>query len=326
MTPLVQFLLYNLLPSLVVGAVAWLVVVGALALLPIRKATIRLSLLAIPVVKSILILLGIGLILSWPGPFFSEMHAQALPPRQVLPYVLLWAGAIFLVYELVVRRARQRLLSGTRQAPERLAQNLDEVLPPLKQAAAENCTNGLQCRSSNIPRPRLLVSDDLNSPVALTAGGEATIIFPSGLVQQLNDTELKGALAHELTHFSLRWPGWCSVGLLRKMAMISPTAGLVTTQINREEEKACDEMAVKVAGEPEIYTDMLLKSYRYALAHTRPVEGKLRLLPRLLGSKPMLTERVEHLLHPRPAASGQWQQYILACFLWIGLSAVFFTF
>jgi Zn-dependent protease with chaperone function len=166
----------------------------------------------------------------------------------------------------------------------------------------------------------------LNSPVALTAGGEPAVIFPSGLVPELNDIELKRALAHELTHFSLRWPGWCSVGLLRKMATVSPTAGLVMTQINREEEKACDDMAVKITGEPEVYADMLLKSYRYALAHQRSVEGKLNILPRLLGVKPLLTERVERMLHPQPAGAGQWQQYVLACFLWFGLAAVLFTF
>lgn len=326
MTPLVQFLLYNLLPSLVIGAVAWLVVVAALTLFPIRKATIRLSLLAIPLVKSILILLGIGLILPWPEPFFSELHSQALPPQQVLPYLIIWAGVIFLVYELVVRRARRRMLVNARQAPERLAQNLDSVITPINQNVSYICTNGLECSMSKTRKPQLLVSDDLNSPVALTAGGEPAVIFPSGLVPELTDTELKGALAHELTHFSLRWPGWCSVSLLRKMAIVSPTAGLVMTQINREEEKACDDMAVKITGDPEVYSDMLLKSYRYALAHQRPVEGKLNILPRLLGVKPLLTERVERLLHPEPVTSGQWQQYVIACFLWFGLSAVFFTF
>jgi Zn-dependent protease with chaperone function len=326
MTPLGQFLLYNLFPSLVVGAVAWLVVVAALALLPIRKATIRLSLLAIPLVKSILILLGIGLILPWPEPFFSDMHAQALPPQQVLPYLLLWSGGIFLVYELVVRRSRRRLLSESQPAPERLARNLDEVLAPINEIASYICTNGLECSTSKVRKPQLLISDDLNSPVALTAGGEPAVIFPSGLVSELNDTELKGALAHELTHFSLRWPGWCSAGLLRKMAAVSPAAGLVMTQINREEEKACDDMAVEIIGKPEAYTDMLLKSYRYALAHQRPIEGKLNVLPGLLGSKPLLTERIERLLHPLPAASGQWQQYVLACLLWFGLWACLFTF
>ncbi len=102
-------------------------------------------------------------------------------------------------------------------------------------------------------------------------------------------------------------------------------AGLVVTNINREEEKAADEMAVKVMGQPEAYTDMLLKSYRYALNHARPVEGKLQLLPRLLGYKPMLTERVEGLLHPSPVSVPQFLQYVLTCMLWVGLSVVLFT-
>jgi len=50
-----QFLHYNLLPSLIIGFLLWLLIVAAYTLLPIRRATLRLCLLAIPLVKSILI-------------------------------------------------------------------------------------------------------------------------------------------------------------------------------------------------------------------------------------------------------------------------------
>jgi Zn-dependent protease with chaperone function len=324
-TLLGQFLLYNLLPSLIIGFLLWLVVVAAFTILPIRRATLRLSLLAIPLAKSILILLGIGLIFRWPRPLLADWHERALPVETVLPFLLVWAGAIFLIYQLLIRNARQRMLRKAQPPPERLIRLLDEVLLTYRQIASGSCFNGLECRTTRVPRPRLLISDDLNSPVALTSGGEATVIFPTGLISELDDHEIRGALAHELTHFGLRWSGWCSVGLLRNMAVVSPVAGLVVTNINREEEKAADEMAVKVMGQPEAYTDMLLKSYRYALNHARPIEGKLQLLPRLLGYKPMLTERVEGLLHPSPAPVHRSLQYVLTCILWVGLSIVLFT-
>jgi Zn-dependent protease with chaperone function len=269
--------------------------------------------------------LGIGLIFRWPRPLLADWHERALPVETVLPFLLLWAGAIFLIYQLLIRNARQRMLRKTYPPPERLIRLLDEVLLIYRQTAARECSNGLACGMAEVPRPRILVSDDANSPVALTAGGEPTIIFPAGLVSELDDHELQGALAHELTHFGLRWSRWCSVGLLRNMAMVSPVAGLVVTNINREEEKAADEMAVKVMGQPEAYTDMLLKSYRYALNHTRPVQGKLQLLPRLLGYKPMLTERVEGLLHPSSTSVPPSVQTILACLLWAGLSFALFS-
>ena len=303
----------------------WLVVVAAFTILPIRRATLRLSLLAIPLAKSILILLGIGLLFRWPKPLFADWHDRALPAETVLPFLLIWAVAIFLIYQLLIRNARQRMLRRAQPPPERLIRLLDDVLLTYRQIASGSCFNGLDCSTTQVPRPRLMISDDLNSPVALTAGGEPTIIFPDGLVSELDDHELRGALAHELTHFGLRWSGWCSVGLLRNMAVVSPVAGLVVTNINREEEKAADEMAVKVVGQPEAYTDMLLKSYRYALNHARPVESKLLLLPRLLGYKPMLTERVESLLHPSPSSVPERLQYILAWAVWACLAVALFT-
>ncbi len=192
MTLLGQFLLYNLLPSLIVGVLVWLVVVAAFSLLPIRQASLRLSLLAIPLAKSILILLGIGLIFRWPASPFAEWHARAVPPNLVLPLLLLWAAAMLLVYHLLVRHARQRMLRNAYPPPVRLRRILKEVLLIYRETAESSCANGLECGTARAPRPRLMISDDLNSPVALTAGGEPTIIFPTGLVSELNDDELGG--------------------------------------------------------------------------------------------------------------------------------------
>jgi Zn-dependent protease with chaperone function len=325
MTLLGQFLLYNLLPSLVIGFVAWLVLMTAFALLPIRKASLRLSLLFIPLVKSALLLLGLGLILPWPKSLVITWHAQAVPPHQVLPYVLIWAGLAFIISIFVVQRARQHVLHTAQPAPPRLVNALEDVLLTYRQTAAQTCTNGSQCNPAQVPEPRLLISDDINSPVALTAGGEPMIIFPTGLLSDLTDVELNGAIAHELTHFALRWPSWCSVSLLRKFAIISPAAGLVIMNVSREEEKACDEMAVRVMGDSDAYAEMLLKSYRYALNHARPIGGKLQVLPRLLGFKPMLTDRVEQLLHP-PSRVRPGVQLFLTCLLWTILSSIFFVF
>ncbi len=102
-------------------------------------------------------------------------------------------------------------------------------------------------------------------------------------------------------------------------------AALVMTHINREEEKAADEMAVRVMGQPEAYADMLLKSYRYALNHAHPVEGKLQVLPRLLGFRPMLTERVERLLHPSQTPVPPSIQNVLTIILWVGFSVALFA-
>lgn len=326
MTALEQFLLYNLLPSVAVGALVWLLVVAAFNLLPIRQAVLRLCLLWMPLAKSLFVLLGIGLILPWPEPFFRSWQAAALAPRQVIPFLLLWAGGAALLYEAVVRRIRKRLLREARPAPERLERTLDEVLAAHRQTTACRCDNGLLCSPASLPRPQLFVADDIRSPLVLTAGGEPAILLPTGLADTLDDDELAGALAHEVTHFGLRWPGWCSVGGLRKLAIVSPVAGLVSAHVHREEEKACDDVAVSITGDREAYADMLLKSYRYALAQDRSLARQVAFLPQLLGRRPALSERVERLLHEPAPAAGRPLQLLLTGLLWLAASALLFQF
>lgn len=326
MTAVGQFLLYNLLPSVAVGALVWLVVVAAFNLLPIRQAVLRLCLLWMPLAKSLFVLLGIGLILPWPEPFFRSWQDAVLAPRQVIPFLLLWAGGAALLYEGVVRRIRKRLLQDVRPAPERLERTLDEVLAAYRQTTACRCDNGLLCSAASLPRPQLFVVDDLRSPLVLTAGGEPAILLPAGLAETLGDDELAGALAHEVTHFGLHWPGWCSVGGLRKLAVVSPVAALVSAHIHREEEKACDDMAVRITGDRETYADMLLKSYRYALAQDRSLARHLAFLPQLLGRRPALSERVERLLHDPAPAAGRPLQVLLTLLLWVAASTLIFQF
>jgi Zn-dependent protease with chaperone function len=326
---LAHFLLYNLLPSLVAGALVWLLVVAAFNLLPIRQAVLRLCLLWMPLAKSLFVLLGVGLILPWPEPFFRNWQTTALSPRQVIPFLLLWAGGATLLYGVVVRRVRQRLLREAQPAPQRLERTLDDVLAAYRQTASCRCDNGLFCSAASLPRPQLFISGDVRSPLVLTAGGAPTSLFPAGLAGRLDDHELAGALAHEVTHFGLRWPGWCSVssvGALRKLAVVSPVAGLVSAHIHQEEEKACDDMAVRITGDREAYADMLLKSYRYALAQDESPAKRLAFLPQLLGRRPALSERVERLLHEPAPTAGQPLQVLLTLLLWLAASVLIFQF
>lgn len=326
MTGVARFLLYNLLSSLVAGALVWLLIVAAFNLLPIRQAVLRLCLLWMPLAKSLFVLLGVGLILPWPESFFRSWQAAALSPGQVIPFLLLWAGGATLLYGVVVRRVRQRLLREARPAPPRLERTLNDVLAAYRQTVSCRCDNGLCSSAASLPRPQLFVSDGVRSPLALTAGGEPAILFPAGLAEALADDELAGALAHEVTHFGLRWPGWCSVGTLRKLTVVSPVAGLVSAHIHREEEKACDDVAVRITGDRAAYADMLLKSYRYALAQDRSLAKRLAFLPQLLGRRPALSERVERLLHEPAPTTEQPLQVLLTLLLWLAASVLIFQF
>lgn len=323
------FLLYNLLPAVLAGMITWLLVYAALSVFQVEYGTLRLSLLAAPLVKSLLVLFGIGLVLPWPRPVFAAWHARALSFSTVLPIVLIWGGAALILRTLLVRRARRLALQGAKpvgKSAPRLAASIDRV-----HAAYRRCPqkmvgrSGLACCVNvKMPQPRLLVSNrGLRSPTILTSESRPVIIFPRDLVERLSDDELDRALAHEYAHFLLRSHCGVSSTNLRRIVPINPIASLVAALLVREEEKACDDMAVAALGKPDVYADMLLKSYRFSAAHAGPLMDRVQVLPQLLGVRPMITERVERQLGDRPPQSRFAAQMAATCLLWTGLIFLF---
>ncbi len=306
MTALVRFLAYNLLVSLVAGALAWLVVRLVVGGLRLRAGTTIFCFLALPVVKSLLLVLGVGVVFPWPSLVFLAWHAQALPFGQLWPWLLLWGISVFLLYRLAVWRARQTLLAGalpaTSAAP-RLAAAYETVSEAYRRAPRPSCAEELCCVREKPLQPNLLVSEHLDSPLALTDGGAPAILFPSALVSHLDDDELACALAHERAHFVLRRRDWCSAGTLQFLTLLNPVAGLAGEYLHRQEEIACDDLAVSIVPRPETFASMLTKCYRFARGQASgALSARLHLLPRLVGFRPLLSERVERLLAPRDIA------------------------
>ncbi len=299
-----RFLVFNLGASLAAGLVAWGVVMLVLRLLGVRSAFLYAGFLALPLVKSVLVLLGLSLVLPWSG--LLAWQFQALPPLAILPWILAWFVLAYLVYGLLVRQARRALLSHSAapagQDEVRLSRALAEIQQAYQQSPCCQAGETTCCISDQIPEhPRLLVSDRLGSPAALVEGGTPVIIFPRELVGRLADMELALALAHELNHFALRKPGGWSAGSLRLLALVSPVALLLADALHREEEKACDDLAVRILGTPEVYAGMLVKCYQFARANRRQGwQQSIAVIPELAGFKPFLSQRIERLLEPLP--------------------------
>jgi beta-lactamase regulating signal transducer with metallopeptidase domain len=302
-----QFLVYNLLASLAAGLVAWFVILAILNVLNIRSLAARLCFLSLPLIKSTLVLLGFGLILPWPKPFFSDLNARAVPFHQVLPYLLIWVGAVTIAYGLSMEAARQVVLRGARPA----SQTVPRLEEALERALLQ--VGRLQCRIKR--RPRLLVSENLTSPAALF-GKDLFIIFPAGLLERLDDDELAAVVAHELAHFSLRRSFWCSSHWLSKFELVSPSAMLSSEYLRREEEKACDEIAASLLASPADYAALLTKCYRFASQKNQVESTRLAVLPRLLGLKPLLSERVEYLLNSAGRGTAWHPPRYLMCLAW----------
>ncbi len=319
-----QFLLNNVLPALVAGSLTWAFVHLAVHVFRIQHGKLRLCLYLAPLLKSTLVLLGLALVVAWPRQVFGDWARQAVPTQTVLPVFILLTGIAVLVRWALARRAQGALLTGATPVPEdgRLAAALDEVMA-LYRANAERIR--ARCRFEGLPqRPRLLTQTNLASPAVIVEGDPA-IVFPSNLLARLGDAELRGALAHELAHIYLRQPGNCfSSEGVRVFSTLNPFAGVIAAQLHREEEKACDDVAVDVLGGPETYAGMLMKTYRYAAASRTELTRRLQFVPQLLGVRPMLSERVEHLME-RDTQLGWMRQRCGFAVTWLMLVLLFFS-
>ncbi len=327
MSTLQQFALYNLSLALVGGTLAWAVVGTGVYLLGVRHGKLRFCVFAAPLLKSTLLLLGIGLVLPWPREVFAAWHEQALGPSQVLPFFLLFTGSVIVVQSLLTSRSRRGALAAAtpaETASPRLTGALDRVMLQLeerREILLERCG----CEPG-VKRPRLLVStEDIHSPLIAT-DEPATIVFPEALIDRLGDAELHGALAHEVAHLQLRTPISCfSASWVQSLAVANPMATIMAAQLLGEEEKACDDLAVAATGDAESYAGMLLKAYRFAHPRRGTVVNTLHYLPSLLGFKPMLTERVERLVHDAPPGADMGRQYAAFAVLWAALVVLFFN-
>ena len=329
MSPATRFLLYNLLPAMVAGAFVWALVHAGVHLLRIRHGKLRLCLYMAPLIKSTLVLVGMTIVLRWPRDVFEGWRAGALPPQTVAPILVVLTGLVLIARSFAVRRSERVLLAGATSAGQLsppLAEAYGRVLRAFKERGAHRLGD---CDwVPELPAPRLMVTDsDLRSP-AVVFGEQPTIVFPRGLINRLQETELDAVLAYELAHVYLRAPLSClTAEAARTLTLVNSMAGLMAAQLHREEESACDDVAVAATGSADRYAATLLECYRYATESesTGLLTARLQHVPQLLGVRPMLSERIERLVSGRGPAENLGAQYIAFALLWTVLWVLVFS-
>ena len=326
MTGVIQFVQFNLLPALAAGAAVWLLVIVGLRLFGITQPIYRLCLMTAPLIKSTLVLVGVHALLPWPDSVFGDWQRQAVSAGTMVPVFAVLLVVALVVREVAHRRSRRVVLARAQPASDvspRLAQALARVLDAYRvnqSAIAVACPV-----APAVATPALLVTDEsLASPVVMTSGAP-TIVFPRQLADELSDDEIDGALAHEIAHVQLRQPLWCSAGTFQVLAGLNPVAMALASHFRREEEKACDDIAVATVGRPTTYAEMLLKSYRFADRQASPARLVVVHSASLLDWKPMITERIERLVHASWTRPAIWRQLASTAAVWGLIVAVFFA-
>lgn len=225
--------------------------------------------------------------------------------------LLMNLGAYFFSDKIVLKMHRAQEVSPA-QAPD-LHRMIDEV-----------------ARAAGVPKPRVYVIPEMQ-PNAFATGRNpehGVVAVTEGIMQMLDARELKGVLAHEMSHiknrdilvatvaagiaaavtyiahalqFSAFFGGGHSdeeeggglmVGMLA-MAFVAPIAAtLIQLSISRSREYLADESAARLTGDPEALARALEKLERGAQripAHVEPATASLFIVSPLAGGRSLMS-------------------------------------
>src|SRR6185312_4342530 len=108
--------------------------------------------------------------------------------------------------------------------------------------------------------PRLLVSDEVTSPV-LIGILNPIILIPRTLLEICTESDVESMLAHEIAHHCRRDLIWCWLPtLMQCLLFFHPVVWLARREWLSVQELACDELALSVTRQsPLEYGDTLLR-------------------------------------------------------------------
>ena len=163
---------------------------------------------------------------------------------------------------------------------------------------------------------------------AFTVGTRSPwVVVDPALVDELDEQELEGLLAHELAHIARRDTLLGSVvGVFRDFAFFLPPLHLAIGWLQREQEESADELASRHTGRPVALASSILKVWdrnrdqRSLHAVCAMVPGRVALPSGVIVGRPeraamrVITARVERLIAcmPAPSRLRRWAELALA--------------
>ncbi|MEZ4911224.1 MAG: M56 family metallopeptidase [Saprospiraceae bacterium] len=111
---------------------------------------------------------------------------------------------------------------------------------------------------------QLKESTHINTPMILGAI-KPVILFPIGMINQLDLEETEAILAHEMAHF-VRQDIWINIiqTFIEALLYYHPAIWWISTNIRVERENCCDEMAVSYMGNNLLYAKTLVKIQEFS--------------------------------------------------------------
>lgn len=182
------------------------------------------------------------------APSLVAPSRDALPWRQVGAAVLLIAWGVGMAWQL---KGHVRAWNSMRRLRLRAL--------PLRQADIEKALQELSSAAGLRRVPRLLMSEEVTSPLAMGMLSPAVVLPVQG-VRCLDLEALRMALAHELAHFQRRdlWLGWVPA-LAESVLFFHPLVRKTAREYALAREEACDAEALRLTGAaPGDYGQLLL--------------------------------------------------------------------
>ncbi len=290
---LLRFAVFNLGASVLAGGLVALTALTVSRLLGIRDARTRSWLLGGALVKATLVMAGIGNILTRPPVLADALRGGALGPSTIAPYLVVWAGVVLLWHSWLLRSVDADADSGEgRAADDRLASSVARVAAATREITRRDGPCFRCAVPADLPTPAYR-STSARGPATIDPHGRPVIEIPVELLAALEDAELDAVVAHELGHVVVaRDREGCAPLWARIARWMSPAAALIGPLLDREEELACDELAVRVTHDPSALVGAIVKAQRFRRS-IRPVRAPVG---QLLGRRGLLDDRVQRLI------------------------------
>ncbi len=171
-----------------------------------------------------------------------------VPVSIILFIIILLTVVVFLIQEFVPV-VKQFMESGN----EELEQSDD----PHYKERVMRALAALPERDVNVS-----VIEDEDHLIFSTTGRNPVIYITTGLIDDLDDEQLKAALAHEVAHIIRnRRPLLIVVFFLRVIMFYNPVTLVEFRRIVEEEEKICDDVAISWTRRPDVLVETLNKFY-----------------------------------------------------------------